>query len=245
MRHFNVVKELADSRRQADILKEVKLFFDELDDILHGVFLIRELTSRTQDFIVSFGERLSAYIIAEAFKESGVEAQFLDSRLLIKTDEFFGNAKVNFVKTNKNIKEYFSSRQDLQIITGFIASTDNDQTTTLGRGGSDYTAAILGAALKATVIEIWTDVDGVMTADPRKVKGAFVIPQMSYEEAMEMSYFGAKVIYSPTMQPVLEADIPINIKNTFNPSAPGTTISGRSVDHKFIITGIIDSCSDN
>jgi bifunctional aspartokinase / homoserine dehydrogenase 1 len=236
-KHLNIAKELISVKRQSKILSSLKLNFNELEDILHGVYLIKELSPRTSDFIVSFGERLSAFIIAEALIDRKIEAEFLDSRMVLITDNNFGGARVNFNLTNEKIKRYFKNNLKLQIITGFIASTINNETTTLGRGGSDYTASIFGAALSAKEIEIWTDVDGVLTADPRKVKNAFSLKGISYEEAMELSHFGAKVIHPPTMQPALNKKIPIRIKNTFNPSFPGTVIGNRIHDNKFSVKG--------
>jgi len=177
----------------------VTVMFDELKDLLHGVFLLKELTPRIMDKILSFGEKLSCLIITEALISRGVDAEFLITTNLIKTDSNFGNARVKFRKTNKNIEKYFSEHKATQIITGFIASNDDDVITTLGRGGSDYTASIFGSALNAEEIEIWTDVNGIMTADPRKVKNAQSLKAVTYQEAMEMSHFGAKVIYPPTM----------------------------------------------
>ena len=165
------------------------------------------------------------FIISKAFTEKGLDSVYLDARNIIKTNKDFGAAKVNFKLTDKAIVDYFAEHNhSLQIVTGFIGSDVGGLTTTLGRGGSDYTAAILAGALDAEVLEIWTDVDGVLTCDPRKVKQAFTIPQLSYAEAMEMSHFGAKVIYPPTIQPALRKGIPIYIKNTFNPGFIGTRI---------------------
>jgi bifunctional aspartokinase / homoserine dehydrogenase 1 len=237
-RHINAVKELISIKRQSSILANVKMLINELDDIVKGVFLVREISPRVLDFIMSFGERLSAYIISEAIKDRDIKCEFLDARKLIKTNENFGNARIDIDVTYKNINNYFRRHKDLQIITGFIASTKDNQTTTLGRQGSDYTASIFGAALNASSIEIWTDVDGVMTADPQKVKRAFSIGNLSYEEAMELSYFGAKVIYPPTMQPASEKNIPIHIKNTFNPKGNGTIISDKLYSNGHLIKGI-------
>lgn len=236
-RHLSAVRELVSRQKPEKTLKNVRDVMEELEDLLHGVFLIKEISKRTLDLIMSFGERLSAYIISEA-----MDVEFLDARKIVKTDEDFGSAKVNFSKTNENIREYFKNHKKLQIITGFIGSTDNNETSTLGRGGSDYSAAIFGAALNVKEIEIWTDVDGIMTADPRKVKKAFPIDNISYVEAMEMSHFGAKVIHPPTMQPALDKNIPIRIKNTMNPKFPGSVISKKN-DSKFPIKGI-SSISD-
>jgi len=227
-RHLDAVKELINVKQQSAILANVKMMMNELEDLLHGIFLLKELSPRSLDFIMSFGERLSAYIITQAFVEREVTAEYLDTRTVVITDNDFGNAKINFVKTNKNIQEYFSNHKNLQIITGFIGATENGETTTIGRSGSDYTAAIFAAALKAEEVEIWTDVDGMMTADPRKVRKAFPIKSLSYYEAMELSHFGAKVIFPSTMQPAMALKIPIRIKNTFNPEFEGTLISSGS-----------------
>ena len=207
---------------------------NELEDVLHGVYLVKERTVRTLDYIMSFGERISAYIISEAFKNQGHAAEFLDARKVIRTDANFGYAKVDFETTNKLIRDHFKHHADVQIITGFIGTSESGETTTLGRSGSDYTAAIFAGALHATDLEIWTDVDGMMTADPRKVKKAFTVPEMSYEEAMELSHFGAKVIFPSTMQPAMVNQIPIWIKNTFNPSFKGTVIHAKSANGKMI-----------
>ncbi|MCK9628284.1 MAG: bifunctional aspartate kinase/homoserine dehydrogenase I [Bacteroidales bacterium] len=244
-RHFEAVRELIPVKNQSHILTNILFNLKELSDILHGVSLVKELTGKTLDHILSFGERLSSYIISEALKERGVDAEFLDSRDLLICDDNFGAGRINFEITDKNIEIYFKSHSKLQIITGFIASTKRGETITLGRGGSDYTASIFGAALQVEEIEIWTDVDGVMTADPRKVKGAFSVPSLTYDEAMEMSHFGAKVIYPPTMQPAMDRNVPIRIMNTMNPSFPGTLIGRKSENERFAIKGIssIDNIS--
>jgi aspartokinase/homoserine dehydrogenase 1 len=233
-RHLTAVRELVNIQKQSGILAQVKFMINELEDVLHGVFLVKERTTRTLDYIMSFGERISAYIISEAFKNQGFAAEFLDARKVIRTDSNFGHAKVDFDVTNKLIREHFKHHQDVQIITGFVATSESGETTTLGRSGSDYTAAIFAGALKASDLEIWTDVDGMMTADPRKVKKAFTVPQMSYEEAMELSHFGAKVIFPSTMQPAMVNQIPIWIKNTFNPTFKGTVIHSNSTNGKMI-----------
>ena len=197
-----------------------------LENLLRGVQLVREVSPRTMDYVLSFGERNSNMIVAAAFNKAGIKAEYLDARHIIKTNKEFGAAKVNFELTNQKTKEYFKSHGNaLQVVTGFIASDVGGLTTTLGRGGSDYTAAIIAGALDAEVLEIWTDVDGVLTTDPRKVNKAYTLPTLTYAEAMEMSHFGAKVIYPPTIQPALSKGIPIYIKNTFNPTFEGTLIS--------------------
>jgi aspartokinase/homoserine dehydrogenase 1 len=233
-RHLDAVRELISIQKQSSILAQVKIKMNELEDVLHGVYLVKERTPRTLDYIMSFGERLSAFIIAEAMKDHDIAAEYLDARTVISTDNHFGNAKVDFETTNKRIADHFAATKKVQIITGFIATAESGETTTLGRSGSDYTAAIFAAALHATDLEIWTDVDGMMTADPRFVKKAFTVPQMSYEEAMELSHFGAKVIFPATMQPAMVNKIPIWIKNTFNPTFKGTVIHAVSTNGKLI-----------
>jgi aspartokinase/homoserine dehydrogenase 1 len=233
-RHLDAVRDLIGISRQTSLLAQVKFQINELEDILHGVFLVKERTSRTLDYVMSFGERLSNFIIAEAFKEHGIAAEFLDARTVVRTDSHFGYAKVDFEITNKLIRDYFKHHDALQIITGFIGTSETNETTTLGRSGSDYTAAIFAGALHASDLEIWTDVDGMMTADPRLVKKAFTVPTMSYEEAMELSHFGAKVIFPATMKPAMAQNIPLWIKNTFNPKHPGTLISADSGNGRLI-----------
>lgn len=236
-RHQRTIQELIPDEN-AVFQKEIDSRFKELEDVLHGVYLIRELSLRTQDVIMSFGELFSARIIAEAARNAGLIAEFLDTRTIIKTDSRFGSARVLFDVTNSLIQRYFEINSALQIGTGFIASTVREETTTLGRGGSDYTASILGAALNASEIQIWTDVNGVMTGDPNKVPKAFPIQAMSYEEAMEMSHFGAKIIHPPTMQPAMDKNISIRIKNTFHPEFTGTIINNVPIQSAYSIKGI-------
>lgn len=225
-RHLQVVNELFPAKNRSDVITSVKLLMNELEDVLQGVFLIRELTKKTLDFTVGFGERLSATILSNLLRANGLDALYTDARELIKTDHHFGAARVMTAVTFQNIRDYVTQNvNSIFVVTGFIASTEENETTTLGRGGSDYTASLFGAAIQSEVIEIWTDVDGLMTADPRKVKSAFSVDYASYEEAMELSHFGAKVIYPPTIQPALKSGIPIYIKNTFRPNHPGTEIS--------------------
>jgi len=239
-RHNATIKELLGIKNQSHTLARFKMMFNELDDVLHGVSLTRELTDRTRDFVLGFGERFSAFIISEYLNDQGIKAEYLDARELIKTDQEFGSARVILEETYSNIREFFREKGDdaIQIVTGFIASSQTGETTTLGRGGSDYTASLLGAALDAEAVELWTDIEGFMTADPRKVNRYFVIPHLSYEEAMELSHFGAKVVYPPTLQPAMKVSIPILIKNTFKPEQEGTTISTESKPGNSIIKGI-------
>ncbi|NGP88174.1 bifunctional aspartate kinase/homoserine dehydrogenase I [Fodinibius halophilus] len=239
-RHNSVIKELIGIQNQSATLAQFKMMFNELADVLHGVSLTRELTDRTRDFVLGFGERFSAFIISDYLKDSGISSDYVDAREIIKTDQQFGSARVLFEETYENIRTYFdkSTPDSVQIVTGFVASTSSGVSTTLGRGGSDYTASLISAALNADAIELWTDVEGLMTADPGKVERYFVIPHLSYEEAMELSHFGAKVVYPPTLQPAMKASIPIKIKNTFKPEEEGTTISNESHPGPSVIKGI-------
>ncbi|MDR2618093.1 MAG: bifunctional aspartate kinase/homoserine dehydrogenase I [Treponema sp.] len=227
-------------------LESLEATVADLIRVLDGISVLRELSPRSQDLVMSFGERLSADLIARILCAEGLQAAFLDTRPLIKTDNMFGKAHFLAGESFPRIRSFFDSlavktqggKIPLQIATGFIASAMDDSTTTLGRGGSDLSAAILGAALDAEEVEIWTDVDGILTADPRLVKNAFRIESISYEEAMELSHFGAKVIYPPTIRPALEKGIPIRIRNTFNPSCPGTGIVKEAGDGSYPIRGI-------
>jgi aspartokinase/homoserine dehydrogenase 1 len=232
-RHVRVVDALVKQpARKQGLLEAHARIFDELANLFHGVSLLRELSIRSLDAIASFGEILSCMQIAAILNDCEIPAAYVDSRTLIRTDANFGEAAVDFSYTNEKIREKLLpvvQATIVPVVTGFIGSTADGLTTTLGRSGSDYTGSIVGAALGSEEIWIWTDVDGVMTADPRYVNGATVLPQISYREAAEMSYFGAKVIHPKTMLPAIEFGIPIRIKNTFNPSHPGTLIS-RAVD---------------
>ncbi len=237
-RHFRAVEELLDPPFQEQVIQELENNHEVLRNLLYGVFLVREASPRTMDYVLSFGERNSAFIMTYYLRQQGINASYLDARKVIKTDKLFGNAKVDMDVTYSKIREYFTQNPEIQIVTGFIASAKGGLTTTLGRGGSDYTASLLAGGLDAEHIEIWTDVDGVLTADPRKVRRAFTIPSLTYAEAMEMSHFGAKVIYPPTLQPALKKGIPLMIKNTFNPDFDGTLVSAQSDPNGRAVKGI-------
>lgn len=200
----------------------------ELEKVVKSIKVLGDASPMALDLVASFGERLSANLVA-AYLNKKIPAVAVDACALVKTDNNFQNATVDFIKTNSKIRNYFKKVQQLPIITGFIGATDDNKITTLGRGGSDYSASIFGAALGANVIEIWTDADGIMTADPRIVPAARTLPQISYEEAFEMAYFGAKVIHPATMLPAIKKNIPILIKNTFNPKHPGTKIQNSKI----------------
>ncbi len=241
-KHLDAVRALLPIQAQSATLSMVKQIINELESNCEGLFMLKELSNRMQDKIVSYGEILSSKIMAATFESKGIKQQWVDSRLLIKTNSNYLNAVVDKETTSKNIQSYFAHSEnnpfDLYMAPGFIASDPEGNTTTLGRGGSDYTGAIYAAAVKATALEIWTDVSGMMTADPRMVQNAKEIPQISYQEAMELSHFGAKVIYPPTIQPVMYQNIPVWIKNTFEPSHPGTIIKNESPSDTNFIRGI-------
>lgn len=228
--HLQTINELLGSGQ--DIAKEVTDKLDELDNLCRGVSLIGELSPRTLDSILSYGELLSTRIASAYLSSIGVDNTWLDCRQVIRTDSTFGNAVVDFRSTNGLIADHRFSK--LAVAPGFIASDANGHTTTLGRGGSDYTAAIFAAALDADVLEIWTDVSGMMTADPRFVRNVRDIPRITYREAMELSHFGAKVIYPPTIQPVMAKGIPVWVKNTFAPDDFGTLIEAETSDAEMI-----------
>ncbi len=237
-RHLDTVKALIPVQQQSSVLSLVKKYCNEIEDICNGIFLLGESSLRTKDKLMSYGELLSSTIIHAAFNTNGSTAVWKDARELICTNSNFSNAIVDFPLTNQQVSDYLKGvTEKLIVIPGFIASDANKITTTLGRGGSDYTAAILAGAVDATALEIWTDVSGMMTADPRWVLNARIIPSISYQEAMELSHFGAKVIYPPTIQPVLNKNIPIWIKNTFAATDHGTVIENKS-ESSNIITGI-------
>jgi aspartokinase/homoserine dehydrogenase 1 len=234
-RHYDAVKKLFRISQQSNILAGIKVLMNEMEEILNGVYLLKELTLKTLDTILSFGERLSSFIISLVIDNT----YLADARDLIKTNRNFGKAEVNFQETNKLICSFFKSHKKIAVIPGFIGSTSEGEITTLGRGGSDYTAAIIAAALDAEVLEIWKDVNGFMTADPRKVEKAYTIDALTYAEAMELSHFGAKVIATPTIQPAFNKKIRIHIRNTFNPSHKGTTIGAhRILKSENLIKGI-------
>lgn len=232
-RHDQVIAELIDSKNQKKVLQEINKKYSELEEIVKNIFSMRELSLSALDAVMSFGEQLSSYTIGEAIKNRGIPCEFIDSRDIIKTDDNFGSANVDIEKSYELMSNCFSARggsalggkETLSIMGGFIASTKDGKTTTLSRGGSDYTASLVGAALDASVIEIWTDVDGIMTEDPKKMKDALLIPEITYEKAEEMAYNGAKVIHPKTIRPAVLKNIPIYVKNTFNPKGCGTKIS--------------------
>jgi aspartokinase/homoserine dehydrogenase 1 len=235
--HHQVSQELVHEPVLAKINVEINTRLKKLRDVVQGVSLVGELSPKVQDKIVSTGERLSSMIIARYFAQE-FPTQLLDPANFIFTDETHGNANVNYQQTMNAIKEQITTLKGVAVCPGFVAQSTSGETTTLGRGGSDFTAALIAAGIAAEQLEIWTDVNGMMTADPRLVTRARVIEQISYEEAMELSHFGAKVIYPPTIQPVLEKNIPILIKNTFAPEAPGTRINDNGTRSERAVKGL-------
>lgn len=220
-RHFEVVNALVPQGKVQSVRKYIDVLLNDFKDLLYGVYLLGDLTPKTQDHLLSFGERLSSFIITNIIPD----ARCVDMRNFIRTDSRHGNAQVDFDTTDRLIREELHDISGVVIAPGFIAANEKGDITTLGRGGSDYTAAIIAGAINAEILEIWTDVDGFMTADPKKVLKAYPIDHLSYSEALELSHFGAKVIYTPTLYPAYLKNIPIRILNTFNPKARGTLIS--------------------
>ncbi|MBW7888240.1 MAG: aspartate kinase [Bacteroidetes bacterium] len=229
--HHIALRMITDEARRSKLIQDQITSFEDLTQLYNGVSMLRELSSRSLDAIASFGELLSCRQIAAVFEENGIPAQFVDARTMIRTDDHYLEANVDFAYSNNAIAATLLpliEKGIVPVVTGFVAGTEEGITTTLGRSGSDYTASIIGAALHCKEIWIWTDVDGVMTADPRIVPSAKVVSELTYKEAAEMSYFGAKVIHPKTMTPAIEKNIPIRIKNTFNPSHAGTVISHKA-----------------
>ena len=235
-RHHKMIDTIiTDTKKREDLFNTVDALFEQLRSIYFGVYLIHDLSEKTQDAIVSYGERLSSNIVATLIGG----AKWYDARNFIKTERKNGKHVLDNELTNKLVLDTFDNLPRVSLVPGFISrDRDTDETTNLGRGGSDYTAAILAAVLDAEVLEIWTDVDGFMTADPRIIKTAYTINELSYIEAMELCNFGAKVIYPPTIYPVCIKNIPIRVKNTFNPENPGTIIKQEVEDNRKPIKGI-------
>ena len=231
-KHLEFVKNLLPITEQSSWLSFVKKNFNDIEDICNGIYVLGEFTPRIKDKITAYGEFLSSNIIAAKLKSDGLDCVWLDSRNYIKTNSNFTDAKVNFETTNAALQTYFKeNKQQITLAPGFIASDVDGNITTLGRGGSDFTASIIAAAMKAQELQIWTDVSGMMTADPRLVSNAKIIHKISYQEAMELSHFGAKVIYPPTIQPIMDKNIDLWIKNTFAADDFGTLISHTKTEN--------------
>lgn len=235
-RHHQMIDTIiTDTKKREDLFNIVDFLFEQLKSIYYGVYLIHDLSEKTQNAIVSYGERLSSYIVAALIKN----AVRLNSRDFIKTVRKNNKHVLDSELTNRLVCEAFKDAPRIAVVPGFISKDrDTGETTNLGRGGSDYTASIIAAALDAEVLEIWTDVDGFMTADPRIIHTAYTINELSYIEAMELCNFGAKVVYPPTIYPVCVKNIPIKVKNTFNPQSPGTIIKDKISNDTKAIKGI-------
>jgi len=233
--HIDIVNELIpthpDSYQDEKVIARIEKMLQALKSLLDGIYLINEISPKTTDKLLSFGELLSSYIISETLKSRAIDSELKNAQDLITTNSNFTKAEIDYNITNTKIRDYFNTTNfKITILPGFISKSDSGEQTTLGRGGSDFTAAIIAAALKVERLEIWTDVNGMYTANPKVVKQAFPIKTISYQEAMELSHFGARVLYPPTVQPVLDLNIPIVIKNTLQPNARGTFISKRVTD---------------
>jgi aspartokinase/homoserine dehydrogenase 1 len=244
-KHIHFARSLIKEDNVSNVISGINDIFNEAKGTLQGIYLLKELTNHSLDKAISSGEILSSLIISSIIGD----CLLVDSRQLIKTDSTFGAANVDFISTNKLIAMNIPGSKKFTIMPGFIASNHDGETTTLGRGGSDFTASIVAAAIEAEVLEIWTDVDGFMTADPKNVEKAYAIDNLSYSEAIELSHFGAKVIYTPTLRPVYRKNIPILVVNSFNPLSKGTRICNdppngnispikgiSSIDHIDLIT---------
>ena len=248
-KHTRVAEALVPpSERRGKLIERQRRLIEELANLYRGVSLLKELSVRSLDALASYGEMLSCLQLTAILDSRGVPAEFIDARRIVRTDERFGEASVDYPTTREFVRKELPplvAKGIVPVVTGFIGSTEDGITTTLGRSGSDYTASIIGAALDSEEIWIWTDVDGVMTADPRAVKEATVLPEITYREAAEMSYFGARVIHPKTMMPAIENRIPIRIKNTFNPLHPGTIISNKANRTEKVVKNVtsIDSLS--
>ncbi|WP_046243940.1 bifunctional aspartate kinase/homoserine dehydrogenase I [Hymenobacter terrenus] len=238
-RHLSAAQELLAADEQGVEISLIQTQFEELELLCNGIFALGELSTRTLDKLMSYGELLSSRLIAAVARAQGLDVVWADARLLIRTNSHFGKAEVDLATTEKQVAD-FKARNGAKIwvVPGFIAADAQGTTTTLGRGGSDYTAALLAAVLDAKVLEIWTDVSGMMTADPRLVRSARPIARISYQEAMELSHFGAKVLYPPTIQPVMRQGIPLWIKNTFAPADYGTLVEVTPPPTAAVVQGI-------
>jgi aspartate kinase len=242
--HFTASREMLDGESLNEVIIKLDNIFGQFASLLKGVAMLRDCTLRSKDTFLAFGERLSTALIAARASARGINVTLLDSREFIITNDNFGEASVNFEETNRLVKNIIKpGRNKLYVAQGFIGSNGNGTTTTLGRGGSDYSASIIGAALGAEEIQIWTDVDGIMSSDPRQVRGVKTIPHITYGEAGELAYFGAKVVHPATIQPAVRASIPVKVLNSLNPDFKGTTISKevlqdglKAISHKKNIT---------
>jgi aspartate kinase len=244
VKHTLAVAELlTDQEARTSLLMAIEAYLDEFASFCRSIYVLGEVTPRAMDTISSLGERINARVVAARLQEIGVAARAIDATDLIITDRRFQQATPIMEATRLHTQQHLQPLFDtgvVPVVTGFIGATEDGITTTLGRGGSDYSASILGAALDADEVWTWTDVDGVLTADPRIVPEAHVIPELSYAEVGELAYFGAKVLHPKTIRPVVEQDIPLWVKNTFNPSCPGTRIVSQPVGTRGTVKAVTD-----
>ena len=243
MSYLEIAGEYAEGRASEQAIDAIEQCFLELADLLRGVSLIREASPRTLDLVVSSGEILSARLLSGIISAGNTEAELIDARLVLKSDSSFGQAVIDQIATLDSIRQAVSKTKTLYIVAGNVASSSGGELTTLGNGGSDYTAALFAAALQAEELEIWTRVNGFMTADPERVSKAFTISALTYAEAMELSHFGATELFSPRMEPAVKAKVPVRIRNTFRPDFAGSFISETPVSDQFSVTGV-SSISD-
>ncbi|MHC1605601.1 MAG: aspartate kinase [Candidatus Methanofastidiosia archaeon] len=239
-KHYEACDAILDSKTKMQTVLEIDEKLLELEKILTGIYYVGEVTPRSLDYIVSFGERLSVLIFSQALRSRGIRSEMIDAAEIVVTDDNYLNANVDFEKTGERVKERIIpllSQGVIPVITGFIGASENGQRTTLGRGGSDYSAAVIGDAINALEVWIMTDVDGVMSADPTLVKDAFLVPSLSNIEAMELAYFGAKIIHPKTLEAASRRNIPIIIKNTFSDSK-GTRISPKRTEEEEVVKSI-------
>ena len=236
-RHNALVKDLVPASGQGDMTAKIQSMFDEMTDTLHGIYLVKELSLKTLDFMLSFGESLAAAVLTGILQGKGERADCIDPRSFIVTDNRFGQARVDFSRSNDTIISAFENRTGVSLVPGFIGATGEGETTTLGRGASDLTATLIGAALQADEVEIWTDVNGIMTADPQKVPKAISIDSLNFVEALELSHFGARIIRPQAMHPAIRAGIPVCIRNIHDQNYVGTRID-KAVESAFLVKGI-------
>ncbi len=237
-RHLEAAGQLAEGDELAELEATIERQLEEVRSVLEGISLLGECSPRSLDQVLSAGELLSSQLVAAGLRRLGIEADACDARHLIRTDRGFGAARVDFERSYEQIRDHFEGVDRVQVVTGFLGSTEEGETATLGRGGSDYTASLLGAALMVDRIEIWTDVDGVLSCDPRRVPDAFTLEALSYDELLELSHFGAKVVYPPTVHPARAGKIPLVIRNTMNPDFPGTLVTDDAAIGPHPIRGI-------
>lgn len=233
--HFTIAKHFVDIKHQAKVIAGLKVILNDLEEILYGVYLLWELSPRTKDHISTYAVKLSAYLIAECLKSKGVEAHYFDTQKVIITNDIYGQAEVDKETSLLNIKEKFAKINGIKVVTGSIGSTDKGESSNLGKSGSSFTSSLFANALNASAIDIYTDRDGILNTDPALVENAFSLHQISYAEVMEMSNFGNSFVYPPAIQPAIEKQIPITIKNLFNSAFEGTLITYQNENEKLIV----------